>query len=66
VFAVVDFALRFRLPRLQGSCLAHLSQISRGRLVDKAERIVKVSLHIFGCQTGLCILRCTAAVSWLC
>jgi hypothetical protein len=42
VFAVLDFGLRFRLPRLQGSCLAHLSQISRGRLVDKAERIVKV------------------------
>lgn len=43
VFAVLDFGLRFRLPRLQGSCLAHLSQVSRGRLVDKAERIIKVS-----------------------
>jgi hypothetical protein len=41
-FAVLDFALRFRLPWLQGSCLAHLSQVTRGRLVDKAERIVKV------------------------
>jgi hypothetical protein len=51
VFAVLDFALRFRLPRLQGSCLAHLSQVSRGRLVDKAERIVKVRSNT-RCRSG--------------
>lgn len=42
VYAVLDFALRFNLPRLQGSCLALLSQVSRGRLVDSAERVVRV------------------------
>jgi hypothetical protein len=46
VFAVLDFALRFQLPRLQGSCLKHLSQVTRGRLVDKAERIVKVGSRV--------------------
>ncbi|KAF6252347.1 hypothetical protein COO60DRAFT_1644120 [Scenedesmus sp. NREL 46B-D3] len=56
VFAVLDFGLRFRLPRLQGSCLAHLSQVSRGRLVDKAERIIKVASRYVTAAEPLCRL----------
>uniref|UniRef100_A0A383VNZ1 BTB domain-containing protein n=1 Tax=Tetradesmus obliquus TaxID=3088 RepID=A0A383VNZ1_TETOB len=56
VFAVLDFALRFRLPRLQGSCLAHLSQVTRGRLIDKAERIVKAASRYVTAAVPLCRL----------
>lgn len=42
VFAVLDFALRFNLRSLQGSCLNSIRRASRDRLVDKAERIVQV------------------------
>lgn len=56
VFAVLDFALRFQLPRLQGSCLKHLSQITRGRLVDKAERIVKAASRYVTPAVPLCRL----------
>lgn len=45
IWAVLDFMCRFTLPRMQGSCLHFLSQLSRGRLVDHAERIVKVGCY---------------------
>lgn len=45
VWAVLDFGCRFGLARLQGSCLATLQQSSRARLVDKAERVMKVGLQ---------------------
>jgi hypothetical protein len=42
VFAVLDFALRFNLRSLQGSCLGTLRRVTRDRLVDKADRIMQV------------------------
>lgn len=46
VFAVLDFALRFNLRSLQGSCLGSLRHASRNRLVDKADRIMQVCVHV--------------------
>lgn len=42
IWAVLEFACRFSLPKMQGSCLHFLSQLSRGRLIDHADRILKV------------------------
>lgn len=42
VFGVLDFALRFNLRSLQGSCLGSIQRQSRDRLVDRAERIMQV------------------------
>lgn len=44
VYGVLDFALRFNLRSLQGSCLGSICRQSRDRLVDKADRIMQVSL----------------------
>jgi hypothetical protein len=42
VYGVLDFALRFGLRSLQGSCLGSIRRQSRDRLVDKADRIMQV------------------------
>jgi hypothetical protein len=43
VFAVLDFAIRFNLRSLQGSCLGSIWRTSRGRLVDRAGQVMQVS-----------------------
>lgn len=45
VFAVLDFAVRFNLRSLQGSCLGSLRRLSRDRLVDKADRVMQVCVY---------------------
>ncbi|KAF8062684.1 zinc finger protein BRUTUS-like [Scenedesmus sp. PABB004] len=43
VWAALDFGLRFALPRLQGSCLAHLREAAPGQLVNRADRVVEAA-----------------------
>ena len=42
VFAVLDFAVRFNLRSLQGSCLGSLRRTTRDHLVEMADKIMQV------------------------
>jgi hypothetical protein len=73
VFAVLDFALRFNLRSLQGSCLGTLRRVTRDRLVDKADRIMQVrscSCKGVCCEASYYLfdskMRCCLSASWLC
>lgn len=58
VYGVLDFALRFNLRSLQGSCLGSIRRQSRDRLVDKADRIMQVTR-----RTNTPLLLCCASVT---
>ena len=54
VWAVLRFALRFGLPKLQGACLAWLSGITKGRLLWHADTVVAVARqHAAACAAAV-------------